>query len=357
MIKKFGFTLAEVLITLGIIGIVAVLTVPTLLKDIQTKQRAEQIRTIKYKFTKATDTMKSYGLITPYDSTEEFIAQLSKHLKIIKVCAPGYLSDCWPYEEITLSDGTRYNVNNIDNGTTFLKTQGDWSSPAMGIVMADGTPMIFTYQKDCPYLDNTQSYMWTMIDGKPESNQTASCVAGIFEINGNIGKNQFKEDVIAFNANALAGDCTVGIEANSKCFSLPFQPSVPLTKAECTSLQKDLGIGTCGHDTDWWAAAVKQCGGVDYMPKPGDLTKLASKMYKGRTYLPDSYTAKTLNISPPFVVWTEESRGAGGTGNYESHRAGGVKFTATEGTAYGWGYGRLSLSFSGIPYYAMCVAH
>ena len=42
------------------------------------------IFTIKYKFTKATDTMKSYGLITPYDSTEEFIAQLSKHLKIIK---------------------------------------------------------------------------------------------------------------------------------------------------------------------------------------------------------------------------------------------------------------------------------
>lgn len=35
MIKKLGFTLAEVLITLGIIGIVAILTVPNLIKDHQ----------------------------------------------------------------------------------------------------------------------------------------------------------------------------------------------------------------------------------------------------------------------------------------------------------------------------------
>lgn len=31
--KKYGFTLAEVLITLGIIGVVAALTIPTLMQN------------------------------------------------------------------------------------------------------------------------------------------------------------------------------------------------------------------------------------------------------------------------------------------------------------------------------------
>lgn len=351
-----GFTLAEVLITLAIIGVVAVLTVPNLINDIQTKKRAEQIRTVKYKFTKATDTMKSLGLIKAYDSTKDFIDELSNHLLILKVCDQVNLSDCWPYEEILLSDGTTVDVNSIDDGTTFLKTEGDWSSSVMGIVMGDGTPMIFTYQKDCPMLDNTQSYAWTMIDGKPETNETSACISGIFEINGKTGKNQFKEDVIAFNANALAGDCSVGIGSGSKCFSLPFSPSKPLSKAECEVVKDEMGIGACSNG-DYWGAAVVQCGGTKYMPTSTDLTKLASKVYANKKYLSDSYIAKSLNLTPPFILWAQESRGADGSGNYESHRAGGVKFTANDGYGYGWGYGRLALSFNGMPYYAICIAH
>ena len=38
MIKKNAFTLAEVLITLGIIGIVAAITIPTLINNVQDAQ-------------------------------------------------------------------------------------------------------------------------------------------------------------------------------------------------------------------------------------------------------------------------------------------------------------------------------
>lgn len=38
MVKKFGFTLAEVLITLGIIGVIAALTLPSLIQKKQTKE-------------------------------------------------------------------------------------------------------------------------------------------------------------------------------------------------------------------------------------------------------------------------------------------------------------------------------
>ena len=45
MKKNRAFTLAEILITLGIIGIVAAMTIPTLMTKIQTKKTVSQLRT------------------------------------------------------------------------------------------------------------------------------------------------------------------------------------------------------------------------------------------------------------------------------------------------------------------------
>ena len=78
--EKWGFTLAEVLITLGIIGVVAALTLPALLTNIQSKVRAERSRSVQYKFSLATEKMARLNLIGPYDSTDAFVDELQKHL-------------------------------------------------------------------------------------------------------------------------------------------------------------------------------------------------------------------------------------------------------------------------------------
>jgi prepilin-type N-terminal cleavage/methylation domain-containing protein len=46
MMKKFAFTLAEVLITLGIIGIVAAITIPNLITNYQKKQTATRLKKV-----------------------------------------------------------------------------------------------------------------------------------------------------------------------------------------------------------------------------------------------------------------------------------------------------------------------
>ena len=318
MKRKEAFTLAEVLITLGVIGIVAAMTLPVLNQAVNKKVRAEQIRTVKYKFTKATEKMASLGLIGPYDSTASFVAELQKHLKIMKVCPSSKLRDCWPYDTITLPDGKEYEVTKLQTGKQFQMKDSetaDYSSPNIGIITGDGTPMILSYNTKCEVLDPVKTYGWATEDNKPVSNATSNCVAAVFEINGSKKPNKQNEDVALFNANGLGSSCAIELDSG-KCFTAAFTPT-PLTKAECEAQKDDLGIKDCYYEQDYWAGAVKQCGGVNNMPTMADLGKIASAIYKGNptvganntvsnlTY--ESGTATSLGLpEPSFILWAGE---------------------------------------------------
>ena len=316
--RKSAFTLAEVLITLGIIGVVAALTLPTLNQAVNKRVRAEQIRTVKYKFTKATDKMNSLGLIGPYNSTAAFVAELQKHLKIAKVCPSSKLRECWPYDKITLLDGKEYEVTKIQTGKQFQMKNSDtadYSSPNVGIITGDGTPMILSYNTKCEALDPVKQYGWSTEDNKPVSNATASCVAAVFEVNGTGKPNKQNDDVALFNANGLGNSCAVELDGG-KCFGAPFTPK-PLTRAECEAQKDELGIKACYYDDDYWAGAVKQCGGKSNMPTMADLGKMASAIYEGNptigakqdvsglTYKPGTATSLGLP-EPSFYLWSGE---------------------------------------------------
>ena len=55
MNKKSAFTLTEVMITVGIIGVISALTVPTLMSNYQRKALAVQIRNTANNFDSAAD--------------------------------------------------------------------------------------------------------------------------------------------------------------------------------------------------------------------------------------------------------------------------------------------------------------
>ena len=315
--KHAAFTLAEVLITLGIIGVVAALTLPALLTNIQSRIRAEQSRTVQYKFSLATEKMARLNLIGPYDSTDAFVDELQKHLKISKRCNASNLRGCWPYDTVDLGNGKTWDISKTKTGKQFgmdTDDDNDYTSDNVGIVTADGTPMILSYNKKCKAIDSLEKLSWTTTDNKPLSNSSASCVAAVYEINGTGKPNKLSNDVVLFNANKLGNACA--FELNGKCFGAPFTPK-PLTKAECEAEKGNLGIKECNYDTDYWAGAVKQCGGVSKMPTMDDLGKLASQLYKGNPTIGayqdaehlqwDQDAATSLGFtSPYFYLWSGE---------------------------------------------------
>ena len=342
---KCAFTLAEVLITLGIIGIVAAMTLPTLNQAIHNKVRAEQVRTVKYKFTKATEKMNSLGLIGPYASTDAFVDELQKHLKIMKRCDASHLRECWPYDEVDLGDGKTWDISKTKTGKNLKMEDSDstdYSSNNVGIVTADGTPMILSYNKKCEALDPVKQYTWSTSDGKPVTNATAGCVAAIFEINGGAKPNRYGDDVQNFNAGGLGSSCA--IEIGSLCLTAPFSPK-PMTKAECEAQKNDLGINECHYDEDYWAGAVKACKDKGKkLPSHSDLDEIAKALYPNQTINSNGYTggltytagtATSLGLPEPyFYLWSGEE--------YSSNAANSRHFYATGSIwgDYGRSYGR-----------------
>lgn len=276
-----GFTLAEVLITLGIIGVVTALTLPLLITNVQLRIRSEQIRTAKYKFTKATDKMNSLGLIGPYDNTQAFVNELQKHLKLVKVCDSAHLKGCWPTETVRLTDGSDWDIGKTVSGKELkMETTDstDYTSQNVGIVTADGVPMILSYNSKCVALDPVKEYGWTTEDNKPVSNATAGCVAAVMDINGNKKPNGLNKDVILFNANGLGSSC--GIEIGNSCYSSLFSP-IPVTESECNAMMADgtYGLEGCGVDIDYFAGAAKTCGGVNNLMSEADYMAIRNIIY------------------------------------------------------------------------------
>ena len=87
--KKSAFTLSEVLITLGIIGIVAALTMPNLISDYREKQTITQLKKAYSLLSQALTSARSeYGNLNDWqdDSKEFFDSVVYGKLNVVKTC-------------------------------------------------------------------------------------------------------------------------------------------------------------------------------------------------------------------------------------------------------------------------------
>lgn len=155
MNRTSGFTLAEVLITLGIIGIVAEITIPTLMQNMNEKQTVGMVKkeysTLSQAFNMAVlndGPPDGWGLsTTSFNDVDTMILfnHFVPYMKTIKKCGidRGCLPDI-PY--IGLSNGTE----DFDSTTDTAKLQ-----------LADGSIMFFRYWAGS-YMGNTPSLSYVI---------------------------------------------------------------------------------------------------------------------------------------------------------------------------------------------------
>lgn len=178
--KKFAFTLAEVLITLGIIGIIAAIVIPALYSAYQEHVNYTALRKTYATITIAVSKLvyESGGKLTKaaYPTDELLFSALSQHIAFVKTCnGVNIKGDCW-------NDA---GVNRFDTGAP-LYTDAFWfNGNASGGVLADGTMLIVYGVFQC---DDS-----VIPTGVPE------CARLLFDVNGAKKPNTLGKDIFEIN--------------------------------------------------------------------------------------------------------------------------------------------------------------
>ena len=264
---KKGFTLAETLITLAIIGIVAAITLPSLINNYQSRAWNTAAQVFETKLEDALKVMNSQEVLAGYISTGDFINELKKYIKITKVCYNNKLDSCF-VDKIT------WNIIDISNGTESqtiiskdLKNSSDlghddWNTETVGIQFADGVSGVLAYNPDC--------------EQNPYSNQVVgtNCIALVYDTSGFKSPNTFTKDIRG--VNSYLGNCA--FKDGGTCFGAPFLPD-SMGKNECEANKDELGINDCYDIDDYWAGAAKVCGGVNNMATEAQIARIGNYLY------------------------------------------------------------------------------
>ena len=194
---KQGFTLAEVLITLGIIGVVSAIVMPAIITDIQGKQYSVARKKALATIGEAGRQIAVNGEMGNAVDAEDFVENyLKRQLKMVKTCKNDDLKACgietdtnkilsfhkakrtMPRKWGDLAWGVGYGL------TESMKI--DKSSKSYGFVMPDGYAVNLFYNGNC----QAESSVLAAYAGVSKV-----CVFAIYDMNGLRKPNQVGKDI------------------------------------------------------------------------------------------------------------------------------------------------------------------
>lgn len=174
--KKAGFTLAEVLITLGIIGIVAAMTMPALVGKYQEKSTVTRVKKFYSMMSQAlnfaiaehgtVDTWEYYDDGNAYSkqSTIEFAEYFKKYLKVSKDCGPN--PGCLANKNVKYLDGTIWGQYNDSEHYKMILADGSYLWLRNQYIHCEK----FDGDGTKPEQENVCGLLWIDVNGKSEPN-------------------------------------------------------------------------------------------------------------------------------------------------------------------------------------------
>ena len=209
-IKNTAFTMAEILLSLTIIGVVAAITLPSLTGNINERTWNTQRKALYARFSQALALMPSlngYGTLTEDESgsiedtaAETFVtAGLSKVMKINNICDSEHLKDCGLSNKVTdLYGSTAYveipkTLAAFNSAFNHSHSAEEWSyvqtdTKAAAFETANGESVLAFYNPYCQArrYNERPGYEWI---------QPYMCANFVFDLNGSKGPNTMGKDI------------------------------------------------------------------------------------------------------------------------------------------------------------------
>ena len=268
--KRAAFTLAEVLITLAVIGVVAALTLPGLIQNHNEKAWSTAKDLWEKKLTETVRRMNIDGVMTGHDSTEEFMNTFKNYMKVIKTCDNNDINKCYSPKVVTTGkDDAPEEIET--NGLTSASSMGlnEWqtNTNTMSFVIADGTTVIMAYQPECPYADPVE-----------DTGSQVSCMAYMVDVNGKKGPNRVGKDIQLSSGVAFS---TCDNPIGDMCWSTEFAPTAIDTCDGTSPYDPNYTSSVDSYcTTNYWAGAKKACDQKNMsLPTRAQLAQLASELY------------------------------------------------------------------------------
>ena len=193
-----GFTMAEILLSLTIIGVVAAITLPSLTGNINERTWNTQRKALYARFSQAISLMPSlngYGVDNLDTAAETFVtAGLSKVLKINNICDNEHLSDCGFASSYTNMAGspkilptTLYELNaNFSSAIGHGLGYSQVDTKAAAFETVNGESILTFYNPSCQEIMELTAYHTT---------QQYMCANFIYDLNGSKGPNTVGKDI------------------------------------------------------------------------------------------------------------------------------------------------------------------
>ena len=289
--RKFAFTLAEVLITLGIIGVVAALTVPTLMQNVTNRQFETGNKVFTNKLKESLKVMNTQQILKGYTTTEAFMDEFKKHYKIANVCVDNP-TQCFP-KTVTWND-KEVDLSNIKEAKDMVQygpEEEDWGTKVVGVQFANGVSGLLAYNPKCkadPF--NMQA-------------EVLNCLAIVYDLNANATPNEYGKDLMT-TANVKTLSSTA-MDINGVKVTKIITPDLiaPVNCKDTSSpdYQYCPTEDPTQYENDIWAGAAKACGGRENLPTQAQLDKIYEK------FINDIESASSYGVALNFY-------GGGGAG-------------------------------------------
>ena len=330
--SETAFTLAEVLITLSIIGIVAALTIPSMIENHNNKAWKTAKDLWDKKLVEATRQMNIDGVMTGVaNSTEDYMNYFKKYVKVIKTCENDKLSNCYS-PKMVLTGGEDVEVSSLTNASAL--GQKDWGTNTIGFVIADGTTVVMAYNPNCSSVDPFS---------KEGQSGQVGCMSMLIDVNGKKGPNRVGDDIQL--KNATISDCDMKFQDKCIAASDFFPESINTCDGSADISYDDRGSTNPYCATNYWAGAKKACGEGMRLPTMQELADVATYIYKQDNPIGtyevvrfdmtlDASRATELNWSTNNYYWSSEPSG--------SYSVYGRLFSPSSS---GWGYYDVNGSF------------
>ena len=209
-----AFTMAEILLSLTIIGVVAAITLPSLTGNINERTWNTQRKALYARFSQAIALMPAlngYGVLKEESSAgasdaedtaaETFVTSgLSSVLKINNICDNEHLEDCGIVSKITTLAGSQIdfpdtmgNLNSLMVGAQSTATESIsiLDTKAAAFETQNGESIAVYYNPNC--VGDLQNLTWG--GGTGYFGQTRVCANFIYDLNGNKGPNTVGKDI------------------------------------------------------------------------------------------------------------------------------------------------------------------